>query len=403
MSGPFEGLRVLDFCWVVIGPMTTRYFSDFGATVLRVESSLRPDVIRHGLPFAEGKPGLNRSGYWANYNSGKLGLGLNMADERARKLAFRLATEWADVVAENFTPGTMEKWGLGYEEIRKWNPGVVMFSASMLGRGGPHDAQPGFGPVLTALSGHTNFTGWPDRVPVSPYGAYTDFLIPHIAFSAVAAALDHKRRTGRGQHLDLSQLEAALYFAGSPILDYTANQRVQQRDGNRDPAMAPHAIYRCAGDDRWCAIACENDEQWKALAGLIGRPALGADPRFARFESRKEREAELDDAIESWTSAFSPDEVMRRCQAAGFPAGAVRDSRDLFTDPQHESRGHFVFMDHPEMGRYASDANCFALSEARPEYRPSPLLGEHTEQIMREILGMSPEEYRALAEDGVFD
>ena len=403
MSGPFEGLRVLDFCWVVIGPMTTRYFSDFGATVLRVESSLRPDVIRHGLPFAEGKPGLNRSGYWANYNSGKLGLGLNMADERARKLAFRLATEWADVVTENFTPGTMEKWGLGYDEIRKGNPGVVMFSASMLGRGGPHDSQPGFGPVLTALSGHTNFTGWPDRVPVSPYGAYTDFLIPHIAFSAVAAALDHKRRTGRGQHLDLSQLEAALYFAGPPILDYTANQRVQQRDGNRDSTMAPHAIYRCAGNDRWCAVACENDAQWQALAGLIGRPALGADPKFARFEGRKAREAELDDAIGSWTSALSPDEVMRRCQAAGVPAGAVRDSRDLFTDPQHQSRGHFVFMDHPDMGRYASDANCFALSDASPEYRPSPLLGEHTEQIMREILGIPPDEYRALADEGVFE
>ena len=167
---PFEGLRVLDFCWVVIGPMTTRYFSDFGAEVLRVESSLRPDVIRHGLPFAEGKPGTNRSGYWANYNSGKLGLGLNMADERSRNIAFRLATEWADVVTENFTPGTMEKWGLGYDALRRHNPGLVMFSASMLGRGGPYDSQPGFGPVLTALSGHTNFTGWPDRVPVSPYG-----------------------------------------------------------------------------------------------------------------------------------------------------------------------------------------------------------------------------------------
>ena len=404
MTLPFDGLRVLDFCWVVIGPMTTRYFSDFGATVLRVESEHRPDVIRHGLPFAEGKPGLNRSGYWANYNSGKLGLALNMADERARRIAFRLATEWADVVAENFTPGTMERWGLGYDAVSERNPGVVMFSASMLGRGGPHDAQPGFGPVLTALSGHTNFTGWPDRVPVSPYGAYTDFLIPHIALSAVVAALDHKRRTGRGQHLDLSQLEAALYFAGTPILDYTANGRVSRRDGNRDPAMAPHAVYRCAGDNRWCAIACEADDQWRALANLIGRPDLAADPDLAELLGRKAREPELDDAVEAWTRNLPPDDVMRRCQDAGVPAGAVRDSRDLFDDPHYQDRGHFVFMDHPEMGRYASDANSFLLSdaEAAPRYRRAPLLGEHTEHVIRDILGMSAEEYRALLEEGVF-
>ena len=403
MTQPFDGLKVLDFCWVVIGPMTTRYFSDFGATVLRVESELRPDVIRHGLPFADGKPGVNRSGYWANYNSGKLGLGLNMADERARAIAFRLATEWADVVTENFTPGTMEKWGLGYDALSERNPGLVMFSASMLGRGGPHDSQPGFGPVLTALSGHTNFTGWPDRVPVSPYGAYTDFLIPHIAFSAVCAALDHQRRTGRGQYLDLSQLEAALYFAAPPLLDYIANGRLQVRDGNSDPTMAPHAVYRCAGDDQWCAIACENDEQWRALATLIGRADLRDDPGLATLEGRMPQTAVLDAAIEAWTSTRSPDEVMELCQGAGVPAGAVRDSSGLFDDPQETHRGHFVFMDHPEMGLYASDANCFTLSETAPEYRRAPLLGEHTEHAMRDILGMSAEEYGQLQADGVFE
>lgn len=400
---PFQGLRILDFCWVVIGPMTTRYFSDFGAEVLRVESSLRPDVIRHGLPFAEGKPGTNRSGYWANYNSGKLGLGLNMGDERARSIAFRLATEWADVVTENFTPGTMERWGLGYDALRQHNPGLVMFSASMLGRGGPYDSQPGFGPVLTALSGHTNFTGWPDRVPVSPYGAYTDFLIPHIAFSAVCAALDHRRRTGQGQHLDLSQLEAALYFAGPPVLDYLANGRIQTRNGNHDPDMAPHAIYRCNGNDRWCAIACRTDADWLALTGAIGRPDLADDPGLATLEGRKQREAEIDAAVEAWTINRPPDEVMRACQAAGVPTGAVRDCRDLFDDPQEAYRGHFVFMDHPEMGPYASDANCFLLSDATPEYRRAPLLGEHTEYVMRELLGMPEDEYRALSDEGVFE
>ena len=225
-------------------------------------------------------------------------------------------------------------------------------------------------------------------MPVSPYGAYTDFLIPHVAFAAVCAALDHKRRTGRGQHLDLSQLEAALYFAGPPVLDYLANGRIQARNGNHDPGMAPHAVYRCDGNDRWCAIACPTDAAWRALAQTIGRSDLADDPGLSTLDGRKQRESELDAAIEAWTITRSPDEVMQACQAAGVPAGAVRDCRDLFDDPQEAHRGHFVFMDHPEMGRYASDANCFLLSETAPGYRRAPLLGEHTEYVMRELLGM---------------
>ena len=251
--------------------MTTRYLADYGATVLRVESAHRPDVLRNGEPFAGGVPGVNRSGYYANYNGGKLSVTLNLADERARAIAFRLATEWADVVAENFTPGVMERWGLGYDRIASVNPSVVMFSASMLGRGGPYDAQPGFGPVLTALSGHTHFTGWPDRTPTSPYGAYTDFLIPHLAVSALASALEHRRDTGEGQHLELSQLEASLYFVGTPVVAFAADGAVETRQGNADPSMAPHNAYRCEGEQRWCAIACEDDAQWRALAALIGR------------------------------------------------------------------------------------------------------------------------------------
>ena len=403
MKHPFEGLKVLDFCWVVIGPMTTRYFSDYGATVIRVESGLRPDVIRHGLPFAGNKPGVNRSGYWANYNSGKLGLSLNMSDHRAREIAFKLATEWADVITENFTPGTIEKWGLSYDKIKNKNPGVVMFSASMLGRGGPYDAQPGFGPVLTALSGHTNFTGWPDRVPVSPYGAYTDFLVPYLAFSAICAALDEKRRTGIGQYLDLSQLEASLYFLGTPVMDFLANNNIQERSGNQDPGMAPHGIYKCFGNDRWCAIACESDQQWRSLAKLIGQPQLEKDVRFSSLAARKANSGELDKIVEQWTILHGPDEVMNICQSEGVPAGSVRDSKDLFADPQHIHRKHFIYMEHAEMGTYASDSSGLIMSETQPNYRPAPLLGEHTHKVITEMLGMSNEEFSFLLSEGVFD
>ncbi len=397
---PFAGLKVLDFCWVVIGPMTTRYLADYGATVLRVESAHRPDVLRNGEPFAGGVPGVNRSGYYANYNGGKLSVTLNLADERARAIAFRLATEWADVVAENFTPGVMERWGLGYDRIASVNPSVVMFSASMLGRGGPYDAQPGFGPVLTALSGHTHFTGWPDRTPTSPYGAYTDFLIPHLAVSALASALDHRRDTAEGQHLELSQLEASLYFVGTPLVAFAADGAVETRQGNADPSMAPHNAYRCEGEQRWCAIACEDDAQWRALAALIGRADLADDPRFATLEARKSNEAELDSVVESWTSTLQADDAMRRCQAAGVAAGVVRDCEGLFGDPQLVHRGHYVWVEQAEMGRYAVDGNCFALTEASPTYGPSPLLGEHTEYVCRELLGMPLAEYVRLRDDG---
>jgi crotonobetainyl-CoA:carnitine CoA-transferase CaiB-like acyl-CoA transferase len=400
---PFAGLKVLDFSWVVIGPMATRYLSDFGATVVRVESAKRPDVIRDGPPFAEGKPGINRSGYWSTYNSGKLGLALDMGDERGRALAFVAATEWADIVAENFTPGVMEKWGLSYEAIREKNPGVVMFSASMLGRGGPYDAQPGYGPVLTALSGLTNGTGWPDRVPVSPYGAYTDFLVPHLAIAAISAALEYRRRTGEGQHIDVSQLEASLYYAGVPLLDHAANGRVAQRDGNADPDMAPHAAYPCKGEERWVTIACPDDAAFAALMLLIQRPGLAADPRFETVAGRKAHEGELDAAIAVWTATRTPAEVMAACARAGVPAGAVNDPRDLFVDPQLAHREHFVWLEHPEMGRYAADGNAFTLSGTPPEYRPAPMLGQHTEHVLRELWGVSEERYRALRDAGVLE
>ncbi|PZC46427.1 MAG: benzylsuccinate CoA-transferase BbsF subunit [Chloroflexi bacterium] len=403
MTGIFEGINVLDFCWVAVGPMTTRYFSDFGATVVRVESQNRPDVIRSGLPFADGRAGVNRSGYWVNYNGGKLGLTLNMAHPDARQVAFELATGWADVVAENFTPGTLEKWGLGYEEVAKANPGVVMFSASMMGRGGPYASQPGFGPVLTAISGHTHFTGWPDRIPVSPYGAYTDFVIPHLAVAAIIGALDQRRETGQGQHLDLSQLEASLQFLAPAILDYTVNGRVGGRDGNRDPAMAPHGAYPCAGNERWCAIACATDEQWASLAALMGQADLIGDQRFASLRARKSNEDALDQIVGAWTVRRKAQEVMALCQNEGIPAGVVETCEDLFADPQLRERDHFAIIAHPEMGNYSTEANCFRLSETRPDYRRAPLLGEHTEYVLRQLLGMSQERFDALAGDRALD
>ena len=401
--GAFDGIKVLDFCWVAIGPMTTRYMADHGATVIRVESSRRIEALRRGGPFKDDEPGVNRSGHYANYNSNKLGVTLNMTHPKAPGLTKRLI-EWADVVTENFTPGTLERWGLGYDEMRVINPDVILFSASMLGRGGPHDRQPGFGAQLGSLAGFVNMTGWPDRTPVPPYGAYTDFFIPRFAISAIVAALDHRRRTGRGQHLDLSQLEVAQHFLATAMLDYTVNGRERERLGNRSEIAAPHGAYPCKGDDRWCVIAVETDDQWRALCHVMSEPAWCTDDRFATLDGRKRHEAEIDERLSAWTKGHEARELMNRLQAAGVPAGEVNRCSDLFTDPQLLHRDHFVWMDHEELGRHAFDGTEFKLSETPPRYeRPSPLLGEHNDLVFRDILGISDAELSDLAAAGLFE
>ena len=401
MTAPFQGVKVLDFCWVAIGPMTTRYFSDFGATVIRIESTHRIDTLRTATPVKDGISGPNRSAYFANYNGGKKSMALNMSHPKAREIALELA-KWADVVTENFTPGVIERWGLGYDDLYQINPEVIMFSASMQGRGGPYSNHPGFGPVLTALSGHTYLTGWPDRTPTSPYGAYTDFLLPHLAISAISAALDHRSRTGEGQYIDFSQLEGSLYFVAPALMDYAANKRIQTRQGNLHPIYAPHNAYPCYGDDRWCAIVCCNEVEWQALCRLMDLPQLANDPRFRTSDDRKANEVSLDKIIASWTNTKDAFEIMHACQKAKVPAGVVQTCQDLFNDPQLKHREHYVFLDHPEIGHHAYDANCFHLSDSQPIYQPAPLLGEHTEWVCQDILGLSEEQIKAFTESGVF-
>ena len=399
---PLEGVNVLDFCWVAVGPMTTKYLAEFGATVVRVESAKRPGTLRGAAPFKDGIPGLNRSAYFASYNANKLGVAIDMRHPRAHELILRMAA-WAHLVTENFTPGTMEGWGLGFDALRQVNPSLVMFSTSMMGRGGPMERQPGFGPVLSSLVGLTSITGWPDRMPVNPYGAYTDFIVPRFAVAAILAGLDHARRTGEGLHLDMSQLETSLHFSAPLLLEYAVNGREQGRMGNRDPGAAPHGVYPCRGEDRWIAIACHSDGQWTALSGLISTDgaAWPGEARFSTLLGRKEHEDALDWLMGRWTGDYEPRDLMEILQSAGVPAGMVNDSRDLFDDPQLRHRGHFQWLDHPEIGPYATDRSELNLSLTPGSLdTPAPLLGEHTEYVLRELIGLSYEEFRSLEDDG---
>lgn len=402
---PLEGLNVIDFCWVAVGPMTTKYLAEYGATVVRVESAKRPGTLRRASPFKDGVSGMNRSAYFANYNSDKLGVTIDMRHPRAQGLMERMAT-WAHLVTENFTPGTMEGWGLGFEDLKKVNPGIVMFSTSMMGRGGPMERQPGFGPVLSSLVGLTNLTGWPDRAPVNPYGAYTDFIVPRFAVAAILSGIDYSRRTGEGLHLDMSQLETSLHFSAPLLLDYAVNGREQGRMGNRDPGAAPHGVYPCLGEDRWIAIACSTDAHWTALAQAASPDGEGW-PREARFGTllgRKANEDELDWLLGQWTAAYPPKELMQELQAAGVPAGMVNDPRDLFDDAQLQHRGHFQWLEHAEIGPYATDRSELNLSLTPGSLEmPAPLLGEHTEMVLRDLIGLSGGEFQALKDDGVLE
>ena len=402
---PLDGIKVLDFCWVAVGPMTTKYLAEHGATVIRVESGKRPETLRRAAPFAGGVSGINRSAYFANYNANKYGVTIDMGHPRARELVLRL-TAWADLVTENFTPGTMERWRLSYQDLKDVNPGIVMFSTSMLGRGGPMERQPGFGPVLSSLAGLTHITGWPDRDPVNPYGAYTDFIGPRFAVAAILAALDHRRRTGQGTHLDMSQLEASLHFSAPYLLDQAVNGREQGRRGNRDPDAAPNGVYPCLGEDRWIAISCQTDQEWLTLSRLMAPEGadVGHWSRFSTLAGRKAQEDELDRMVADWTKEQDGQVLMHALQEAGVPAGVVNDCRDLFEDPQLCHRQHFTFLDHPEIGPYGSDRAEFNLSKSPGSLdTPAPLLGQHTEYALKELVGLTAQEYQSLEEDGVLE
>jgi crotonobetainyl-CoA:carnitine CoA-transferase CaiB-like acyl-CoA transferase len=399
-----KGLKVADFSWYIAGPSIPMWLAHHGAEVIRVESLTRPDELRGIEPFKDGIAGINRSGCYANFNSNKYGMALNLNHPRGVEVARKIIA-WADVLVENFTPGTMaRKWGLGYESVREINPGIVMVSTSPMGQTGPEAQQGGFGLELVSRGGFTHFTGWPDQEAVGVGYPYTDTASPPLGVVAILAALEYRRRTGKGQYIDISQHEVAVQHLTPAVLDYTANGNEGGRIGNRHHQAAPHGAYRCRGEDRWCAIAVFTDEEWRAFCGVIGQPELAEDNKFKTLTDRKQNEDELDRLVEAWTANLPPEEVMQNMQAAGVAAGVVQSGKDLIEDPQLKHRHHFWYLDHPEMGKCAYDGPPFHLSETPGELnRPAPCLGEHTEYVCTQILGIPDEEFIGLLAEGVFE
>jgi benzylsuccinate CoA-transferase BbsF subunit len=297
----------------------------------------------------------------------------------------------------------MEQWGFGYEQLKKIKPEIIMVRSSNQGQTGPHFKRRGFGILLASLVGYNSLVGWPDRGPTSMYIGYTDFLAPRLAATTILAALDHRDRTGEGILLDVSQFEVSLQFLAPVVLDYMVHQREPERKGNACDYAAPHGVYRCKGEDRWVAISVFTDTEWEAFCGAIGNPDWTKEGRFQTLLDRKENEAELNDLIEKWTILFYPEEVMLRLQSVGIAAGVVESTKDAFEDVQMRSRNHLWPIEHPEIGLFHHLGQSVQMSEtpAVPR-RPAPCLGEHTEYVCRELLGMSDERFVELMAKGIF-
>ena len=410
---PFDGLKVLDFTWVGVGPITTKHLADFGADVIRIESVSRPDVLRNAAPFKDGVAGINRSQFPASYNTSKRGLGLNLASPEGRQLIKKIIVEWKpDVIAESFTPRVMRGWGLGYSDVREMLPDVVYFSTCQQGQTGPHSSYAGFGQLAGSLAGFYYVTGWADRDPAGPYGAYSDFINPPNAAAAVVAALEFRRRTGKGQHLDLSQYECATHYLAPFIMDHLTNGATLERRGNEDDRHAPHNVYRCADTERiytgvgpsWIAIAVADDVQWRSLCKIMGRTDWIEDERFSTLDSRRKHAALIDDGIVSWTRDKNARQLMDDLQRVGVPAGLVQSQADLWEDPQVAHRGFFQWLDHTECGPMPYDGIVSHLSKTPGALRrPQALVGEHNREILREILGMDDDAIADLVVAGVLE
>ena len=395
----FAGIKVADFSWYGVGPLCMKYFADFGATVVRIESSTRVDTLRLVGPFKDGIRGVNRCGYWNDFNTSKYSITLDTTKSKGLEIAKKTAL-WADIVIEAFTPGVIKRLGLDYEELKKEKPEIIMISASSRGQYGPFAKTPAFGHVAQAICGLNHMTGWPDREPVGLYGPYTDFFTPWVLTTTVMAALDYRRRTGKGQYIDVAAAEAAMQCLETTILDYTVNGREQTRAGNRLPHAAPHGAFPCQGEDRWCTIAVFTDEEWAALGKVI-REEWTQDGRFSTLAGRKAHEDELEHLLGQWTLNYSAEEVMVRLQDVGVAAGVVQNAKDLHEDAQLKHRGHFWHLDHAECGRVAFSGPPIRFSKTSFELKPSPLLGEHNESFLKEFLGMPDEEIAEAAMAGV--
>ena len=397
---PLKGIRVADFGQIVAMPFTAQVLAWLGAEVILVETQERL-TTRVWPPFAESIPGVNRSGGFNTINNDKLGCTLNLRDPEGLELA-RSLVSISDVVAENFSTGTMERMGLGYEAVRQIRPDIVYVSLAAFGRTGPMKDLAGFHSVINLFSGLAAVTGHPGTHPRILGGIFPDPLSGCYCILAILEALYHRSKTGEGQYIDISMTEALSTLIPEAIMEYTLNGRDAERVGNRDKFKVPHNVYRCKGEQKWVAISVDGDADFAALGAVLGNAELAQDIRFATAADRRENQEALDNVIQSWTLEREPWEATETLQRAGVAAAPVLDSTEVLGDPHLTERGFIACVDHPETGRRPMGTLSWSINgQRRTHYRPAPLLGEHNNYVFCQLLDLSGGDLQRLTETGV--
>ena len=397
----FDGVNVLEFGSGAAGPMATRYLTDQGARVVRVESTRRPDFLRALHRTDDDPRSLDRAPMFVLLNPGKQSIALDLARPEGVELARRLAC-WADVVTENFAPGVMARWGLDAASLRALKPELIYVSSCLFGQTGPQRTYPGFGGQGAAIAGFNHLTGRIDGEAHGPHGTITDSLSPRYVGLLIAAALLERRRTGEGRTIDVSQIETGVYSLSELLVRYAGAGDRLIRDANHDEWAAPHGVYPCRGEDRWLALAVRDDEQWAALVREMGEPSWSRDEALATRTGRLARRDELDELIAGWTRARDGRDLMSSLQAAGVEAGVVQTFADLLDDPQLAHRRHFVRLPHDHLGDMTFERMGFRLSAHTDRLRSAgPALGQHTGEVLAEILDLSAAEIERLDEQEV--
>ncbi|MDY6935267.1 MAG: CoA transferase [Spirochaetota bacterium] len=400
---PLQGIRVVDFCHVWAGPHATHWLSTMGAEVIKVESELRPDLTRHYYSMGRKLiPGMNKSVDFAVFNYGKKSCTLNMTHSKAREIAKEII-EISDVVTENFGGPVMDRWGLGYQDLKELKSDIIMYSGSGFGRTGPYNNFPAYAPIVDAFCGFTSMNGYYKSEPL-PFGVggWTDIAAAqHGAFS-ILVALYHRSKTGEGQYIDLSMTEMACATLPYPAMDYAINKRVQERQGNRDNLIAPHGCYPCKSDDEWIAIAVSNEDEWRAFCIATGHPEWEVDKRFNNNLNRWKNQKELDQLISEWTKDHTQNDVMGLLLKAGVMAGASLKINGVIEDQNLNKRGFFIDVDQADMGTVRIARLPWKMSNTlQKDNVHTPSLGEHNDYVFGELLGMTDDEISKLKAEQV--
>jgi len=384
-----NGIRIIDFSWVLAGPFATRLLADFGAQVIKIQPPMPEET------------GVFNRGYYNNWNRNKLGIRLNLNKPEGIELVKRLV-QISDVVIENFSPRVMENWGLDYPNLQKINPRIIMVSLSLMGHSGPWKDYTGFGPSAQAFSGITHLTTYPGKPPSGIGFSLSDHVAALYASLSILGALEYRRSTGQGQYIDISLTEAICTFLYDEILSYTLNGVAPVPEGNSSSKYAPHGIYRCRGKDRWCAIAITSEDEWQRFKQVLDYPAWAEDESFASMERRVQNRLVLDEFIQRWTSNLDAEYVMSLLQSRGIPAGVVQNAADLTDDPQLNSRDFFIRIEHPLLGENLSDACPLKFLVSPAKYlRSAPDIGQDNDYVFHELLGISGSELNRLKENNV--